>query len=111
MPDGNTTQNRVIMESVADTAITRFVEKHPEMKPKAEMPPPLKWIGAIGALVLGAAVVGYFNWLTNAVNQMQVTMARMDERQAGQIAAADGRYDDINRRVTVLEGYHRSGDR
>ena len=106
--NGNTTMNSVIARQVAKTAITEFIEQYPEMKPKPDMPPPLKWIGAIGALVLGAAVIGYFNWLTGAVNQMQVTMARMDERQQGQIVSAEGRYADLDRRVGVLESYHRN---
>jgi hypothetical protein len=34
---------------------------------------------------------------------MQVTLARMDERMAGQTTSQDGRFNDLERRVNELE--------
>jgi hypothetical protein len=45
------------------------------------------------------------------VNEMQVTLARMDERMSGSGAAQGDRDDDQDRRITRLEQFHERGGR
>lgn len=107
MTDGNAAQTRVIAEAVAEATITRFVAEHPEVR-TPEVHPLVKWlVGAIAAFG-SAAIVGSAFWLVGTVNEMRDTLTRLDERiQNG--AVKDGRFDDLDRRVTTLEGYHRGG--
>lgn len=105
---GNSAQVRVVADQVAEAAISKFVAEHPEIR-KAEIPPPLKWAGAILAALFTTGVAGTAFWLVSSVSEMQVTLARMDERQASAGAKQDDRFTDLDRRVTRLESYH-SGD-
>lgn len=108
MPDtnGNAAQTRAIAEQLGDALLTKFAQQHPELR-KPEIPPPLKWASGIIATLFVAAVGGMAVWLVTTVNEMQVTLARMDERMGNQSSNQDGRYDDLSRRVGTLEGYHR----
>lgn len=49
-----------------------------------------------------AATAGLF-WLVTTVSQMQVTLARMDERMASWNSSQESRYVDLERRVSKLE--------
>lgn len=98
--DGNAEQIRAI---IAEAVKQANLLAHTEMEDKAVFPMVLKWVAGIVAILVGAAVIAYFNWLTTSVNQMQVTLARMDERQSGEIEATDSRYQELDRRVTRLE--------
>ena len=67
-----------------------------------EIPAPLKWAGAIiaGLFTAGTATLAF--WLVSTVSEMQVTLARMDERMvSGNVQ--DGRVDDLQRRVQKNE--------
>ena len=110
MPDseGNAAQVRIVAEQVADAAITRFAQKHPEVS-KSDIPPPLKWAGAIIAALFTMGIGGMAVWLVTTVNEMQVTLARMDERMANQSTTQEGQLDEMGRRVTRLESYHGGG--
>lgn len=102
MIDGNAAQTRAIAEQVADATISRFAATHPELKPP-EIHPLIKWlVGAIAAFG-SAAIVGSAFWLVGTVNSMRDTLTRLDERIANG-AVKDGRVDDLDRRVTALEG-------
>ena len=108
MPDGsgNAAQVRMVAEQVAEATLVKFASK---AKPEAEIPPPLKWAGGIIALfTLG--IGGMAVWLITSVNEMQVTLARMDERMAGASASADARLSSVEGRVLTLEGYHRNSN-
>lgn len=108
MPDSaDRAQIAKIAEQVVIAAITQLRVENPELlvAKEAAIPAPLKWAGAIiaGLFTAGTATLAF--WLVSTVSEMQVTLARMDERmQSGTIK--DARYDDIERRVTKLEGYH-----
>ncbi len=107
MTDGNAAQTRVIAEAVAEATITRFVAEHPEVR-KAEIHPLIKWlVGAIAAFG-SAALIGLGFWIVTSISSMQVTLARLDERIANG-AVKDSRVDDLDRRVTTLESFHRGG--
>jgi ferric-dicitrate binding protein FerR (iron transport regulator) len=108
---GNDAQVRVITEQVADAVITRFFSMHPELsKPvKQDWPPPLKWASAIIAALFTAATIGMAFWVVNTLSSLQDTVTRIDERQKLSDPALSKRFDDIERRVGVLEGFHRGG--
>jgi hypothetical protein len=98
---GNEAQTRLIAEQVAEAAIVKFNQAHPELQ-ETHIPPPIKWAGGILAAVMTAGVIGMAAWLVTSVSDMQVTLARIDERMVGQ----DTRYDDLDERVRKLESYH-----
>lgn len=119
MPEslGDTAQIRAIIDQVgegaAEIAISKFVAQHPELRQgsvTAEIPSPLKWAGAIVAALFTAGTATLAFWLVSTVSEMQVTLARMDERMASG-TVKDARFDEIDRRVTELEGYHKGGGR
>lgn len=113
MPDSaNAAQISLIAEQVAKAAIIQIRNDHPELTTPKEAPihPLVKWlVGAIAGLG-SAALIGLGFWLVTSVSQMRETLARLDERMiTGSIK--DGRYDDLNRRVTQLEAEHSKGDK
>lgn len=64
----------------------------------AEIPSPLKWAGGIIAALFTAGTATLAFWLVSTVSEMQVTLARMDERMvSGNVR--DARVDDLTRRV------------
>lgn len=109
---GNAAQTRIIADQVAEATITQFFRQHPELSPNkpVEVPPPLKWAAAIIAALLVAGIGGSFTWLVTTVNEMQVTLARMDERMAGQTTSSDNRLGEVERRVARLERFQESGE-
>lgn len=113
MTDGNEAQIRLIAESLADAAVVKLATSNPELlrgKPTSvELPPPLKWAAGIAAGLLTLAASSGLLWLVSTVNTMQVTLARMDERQQGTSATADSKYTELERRVTTLEGSRNTG--
>jgi len=102
---GSAAQVRLISEQVAEAVITKFVAEHPL---KTEIPAPLKWAGAIVATIFTGGALALVFWLVSSVSQMQVTLARMDERMASG-SVKDSRFEELDRRITTLEGYHRGG--
>lgn len=104
---GNAAQIRLIVEQVVDAAMVRLSTPEPEPKP-VEVPAPLKWAGGILAAILSISASGGFIWMVSTVNEMQVTLARMDERQQSQAGDSTGRFEEVNRRITRLEAYHAS---
>lgn len=119
MPEslGDSAQIRMIAEQVgessAEIAISRFVAQHPEVRRGtvvSEIPAPLKWASAIiaGLFTAGTATLAF--WLVSTVSEMQVTLARMDERMTAG-AVRDARFEPLERRVQKLEAYHSEGGR
>ena len=105
-------QTRMIAEAVAEATILKVVQEHPELNTKsADIPPPLKWAGGILAALFTAGITGLAFWIVTTLSDVQVTVARMEERMALQDSTQDGRFTEIERRVIQLEAYHRSGDR
>lgn len=98
---GDGAQTRMIAEQVAKAVLVEYVSEHPELR-EAKIPAPLKWAGAViaGLFTLGTATLVF--WLVSSVSQMQVTVARIDERlNSGSIK--DARFEDMERRVTKNE--------
>lgn len=101
-------------EQIADTAIVRFVDQHPEVRRGtvvAEIPAPLKWAAIIASGVLATAASAGLIWMVTSVSAMSVTLARMDERMGGYIEAQAVQMQQLEGRVDTLESYHREGGR
>lgn len=103
---GDAAQTRAIVDQAAaasaEIAIRKFAAEHPQ-PPKAEIPGPLKWAAGIVSTLLAMGVGGTVVWLMTTVNEMQVTIARIDERMASSATSQGSRYDEINRRLSRLE--------
>lgn len=105
---GDAAQTRAIVDQAAkasaELAVRQFVAEHPDLSPpKTEIPGPLKWAAGIVSALLAMGVGGTVVWLMTTVNEMQVTIARIDERMASAAVSAVSRDDEINRRLTRLE--------
>lgn len=104
MPDGNTVQIRAVAEQVgsaaAEEAVRRYIAMNP---PKAEVPPPLKWAGAIVAGLFGVAVSGVAIWVVGSISTIQVTLARMDERMTVAAPVQENRFANVEARISKLE--------
>lgn len=90
MPDGlgNSEQVRAIADQVglaaASAAIREFVSQHPHFAPpppKPEIPAPIKWAAIIISGLLTVGVSGACFWVVTTLDQLQDTVARIDERQ------------------------------
>ena len=102
---GSAAQTRIIAEQVAEAVILKYEAEHPRPR-EAPIPPLIKWlVGAIAAFGT-AAVIGLGFWLVTTVSSMQVTLARLDERMASG-SVKDSRFEELDRRVTTLETFHR----
>lgn len=106
MPDGlgNSEQVRAIADQVglaaASAAIREFVQTHPHFAataPKHETPTYVKWGAGIGATLVAASIL----WMANTLNQLQITVARIDERQLQDTTGKE--IDDLKARVVILE--------
>lgn len=101
---GNDTQIRAIVEQISKAVLVQFALEHPEItRVKAEIPAPLKLVGTIAAAVLTAGAVAVAFWVVTSVNTMQVTLARMDERQVIQASNQEAWKSDVTRRLDKLE--------
>lgn len=103
---GNTVQSRVMATQIARAAIAEYVLEHPT-KPEASATSVfLKWGAGILAILVAGGLAASASWVVNSIAEMKDTLTRLDERiQNG--AVKDSRYDDLDRRVTTLEGYHK----
>lgn len=69
---------------------------------KPDIPAPLKWAAAIIAGLFTAGTATLVFWLVSSVSEMQVTLARMDERMVSG-SVRDSRVDALELRVTKIE--------
>jgi hypothetical protein len=106
MSTEQTQQARMIAEAFAESIAQRFISTT-EAMPKAEIPAPLKWAAAIMAAVMTAGIISLVFWIVSTLSDMQVTVARIDERQQSQGADLAGQFEGIDRRVSLLEQLHR----
>lgn len=102
---GNEAQVRLVAEQVVDAAL---VKVHGNLNPpEARIPTPLRWAAGIVAGLFTAGSAAMALWLVTSVSNMQVTLARMDERLANQNDAQLKAIEQLDGRVTDLEAYHR----
>lgn len=87
--------------AAAKEAVRTFVQDYPYFAaapaPKAETPTYVKWGAGIGATLVAAAIL----WMANTLNQLQLTVARIDERQITDTTKADVR--DLQLRMAAVE--------
>jgi len=109
---GDSAQVRLIVEQVVDAAIVRLgtTPTASSKQEKAEIPPILKTAGVIISALLTSGIVALALWLVSTLNEMQVTVARIDERQQSQAGDLSGRFQDVDRRITRLESFHATRD-
>ena len=98
---GNEAQVRIVAEQVAEAAVDLYARKHPQLPIKAEIPAPLKWAGAIIAALMVLMATGGMVWGVGTLNELQITVARMDERQ--QQDTTQSRLEKIEERLSSLE--------
>lgn len=105
----NAEQVRAIVEptakAAASAAIRDFVSQHPHFAPvpsKADTPAYVKWGAGVGATLVAASIL----WMANTLNQLQITVARIDERQLHDTTGKE--IDELKSRVEALESYHRA---
>lgn len=107
--DGNQAAVRAVAEQVgaaaAKEAIEQFVSQHPELnRPiQAEIPVTLKWAGGIAAAVMTLLMGSACIWLVTTVSEVQVTLARMDERMKAEGPTRETRFATIEARLARLE--------
>lgn len=107
MTIANAEQVRAIVEptaqAAASAAIREFVANHPNFPPpaKAEIPPPLKWAAIIISGIMAFVATGAVGWGVKTLNDLQLTVARIDERQQQDTTRGD--ITDLQKRVGALE--------
>lgn len=105
--DGNELQRRLMLEQVADAAVTKFRLENPELfaerKKESEIPAPLKWAGGILGSAFAAIGAAAFIWGISSISSMQVTLARVEERIAGMDRTQQDRLDRVEVRVAAIE--------
>lgn len=100
-PDsGNAAQTRLIAEQLIEATIVRLGVAS---SVKAEIPAPLKWAGAIVAALFTVGAGGMVFWLVSSVSEMQVTLARMDERMGSSSNISEARLNAHEIRINSLE--------
>ncbi|MBT0667034.1 hypothetical protein HT136_01460 [Novosphingobium profundi] len=95
-------------EQAAEAVIARFTAEHPELR-RQEIPPSLKWAAGVVSALLTAGISALAFWLVSTVNDMQMTLARMDERMVSQSDNQSSQFEEINRRLNKLEAFHAAG--
>lgn len=103
MPDGNAAQVRAIADQVAEATISKFASEHPELAHKPEIPGPLKWASVIIAGIMTAGSAGMLFWMISSIQQMQLVLARMDERQTMNTTNWEAKFRGLDERLGRLE--------
>lgn len=104
---GDAAQTRLIAEQVAEAVILKYESEHPRPK-ETPIPAPLKWAAAIIAVLFTTGIAAMVFWLVSSVSEMQLTLARVDERMTTG-SVKDSRFDEIERRVARLEASQSKG--
>lgn len=96
MPDsiGDHAQLRKILEQL------REVDKD---VPEAKTPVPLKWAGGIVAAIMSVGSAGLLFWMISSISQMQLVLARMDERQSMNTTNWEAKFRGLDERMGRLE--------
>jgi len=109
MPDslGDAAQKRLIIEQVAEAVILKVqgegLRREPSLSPEEKMPAPLKWAGAIIAGIMTVGCAGLLFWMITSISQMQLTLARMDERQSSNTTNWEAKFRSLDERMGRLE--------
>lgn len=91
-------------DQIAEAVASKIISLHPELvRNVAEIPAPLKWAGGIAAGLLTIGVASMAVWLVATTSNMQVTLARLDERMANVNSSQTTQYANFDHRITALE--------
>lgn len=99
--DGDLEHRRVIEDAMAKAMLYRLRDKG--LGAEGLTPPPLKWAGMIVGAIMTAGSLAMAIWVVSSISSMQVTLARMDERQALTSATLVERFQVIDSRLERLE--------
>lgn len=108
---GHAAEAVTLAEQATETALARLDQRHVRTPPVADLPAPLKWLGAAAMAALTAGTVGMCIWVVATLSSLQQAVTRIDERQ--QLTTTDRgemrvRLDRIEERLARLE-QQRSG--
>lgn len=107
---GDAAQIRMIGEQigevVAEVAIDKYARSHPETTAKVEVPAPIKWAAGVLSAIMVACAVAMAIWMVSTLNDLQLTVTRIDERQQQDTQGKE--ITELKGRVTTLEEYHRA---
>ena len=107
---GDLAMIRTIAESIATSISDTIAQRMPHViEEKIEVPGPLKWAAGIVAAVMTVGLTGLAIWMVGTLNALQITVARIDERQQSQLGDVAGQFKAMDGRVSRLEEYHRRG--
>lgn len=104
--DGNDLQRRMMLEQVADAAVTKFRLENPGLfseRQEAEIPAPMKWVASIAASIFVVGVPGMMFWGVSTISTMQITLAKLEERVGNLSTNQKDHLDNIVTRVASLE--------
>lgn len=101
--DGNIEQTRVIAKAIARQMIEVYGD--PE---KVTVPSPLKWAAGIVAAVMTVGASGLLFWMVTTISSVQLTVVRIDERQAMNTKQWSDRFTSIEQRMDRLEAQQRA---
>lgn len=71
--------------------------------PDAKVPPPIKWAGIIVAGLMTVGATGLLFWMISSISEMQLTLARMDERQSMNASNWEAKFRSLDERMARLE--------
>lgn len=101
---GNGAQIRAIAKSLVEAA---NFEMAGNMRPKTEIPAPLKWGAAIFAAMITVGATGLLFWMVSTISATQITVVRIDERQAMTSVQWDAKFKGLEDRMIVIEAQSR----
>lgn len=105
--DANAMQHRIVLEQVAEAAVTKFRLENPDLfqrqTPKADIPAPLKWAGGLIGAAMTALGIMSLNGAVTSINDMRIAVAEVKLQITMQNEMQKNQMADLERRVTKLE--------
>lgn len=98
--DGNHAQIRAIAKSMVEAATYEFSKRE---LPEARVPVPLKWAAAIVGGIMTVGSAGLLFWMVTTISVTQLTVVRIEERQAAKATEWDEKLKQLDERMRALE--------
>ncbi len=90
-------------EAETQASVKQEVAKALDAPTKSDVPAPLKWAGAIIAVLMTTGSAGLLFWMISSISGMQIMLARMDERQSMNAANWEAKFRSLDERLARLE--------
>lgn len=111
MIDGNAEQIRYVAEQLADATVARLerrfesgADRNASRQPAAmEWPAPIKWAAGIIAGVISLSAGAGLLWMVNTVNDVQLTLTRLEATLSVRDEMAKDKQEEVTRRIKDLE--------